>query len=194
MEKKNETLLIIAVTLVAGILIGVLGAHLFSAPGRPVTRAPQGAPPADVNLLQKIQMLEGVVKGDPANRNAWVQLGHAYYDTDQPVKSVQAYDKALALDPNDPDVLTDQGVMLLEKLQQFEAALENFKKAQKLNPQHAQSLFNQGIAYQFFLKDLPKAQKVWEEYLVKFPNLPNAQNARSNLEFIKSHPPIPGGN
>ena len=96
------------------------------------------------------------------NLQAWVTLGNDYYDANNPQKSVQAYDKALALNPNDPNVLTDQGVMF-RALGFFDKALANFEKANKLNPQHLQSLYNMGIVQAVDMKQPAKARPIFEK-------------------------------
>ena len=131
---KKETILLVVGALIIGLLVGILvtkGGKSTSQTAAPQT--PQGAPVVDQQ--KNISMLEQVVAREPANRNAWVQLGHTLFDSDQPFKAVEAYDKALALDGNDPDVLTDQGVMF-RRIGSFETAIKNFKKAIEIQPNH----------------------------------------------------------
>jgi len=106
---KKENVLLVVIVLVVGVLVGILAVKMGQKPSKPAS-APASAAPA-VNLQQTIKMLEGIVANDPTNRNAWAELGHNYFDSDQPVKAIEAYDKALALGPDDPNILTDQGVM-----------------------------------------------------------------------------------
>ena len=135
-------------------------------------------------------MLEGIVAKDPANRNAWVQLGNTYFDSDNPMKAVEAYGKALELDGNDPNVLTDQGVMF-RRLGWYDRAVDNFTKAYDLDPAHAQSLYNLGVVYRYDLQDLAKAKEAWEKYLKVNPSGPGADQVRQELNFIKAHPQMP---
>jgi tetratricopeptide (TPR) repeat protein len=182
---KKETVLIIAITLIVGVLIGIL----VSKGGRKTVKAPTGAPaqtPA-VNYQQNIKMLEGLVASDPANRTAWVELGHNYFDSDQPVKAVEAYNKALELDPNDPNVLTDQGVMF-RRLGWFDRAVENFTRAYELDPSHRQSLYNLGIVYRYDLQDFEKAREAWAKYLVLSPSGPGSDQVRAEMEFLQTQP------
>lgn len=72
---KKETIVLLLIALVVGGLVGVIitNAKTDLAPGNPsVAAVPSG------EYQQKIQMLEGVVKKEPKNRGAWVQLGHNY--------------------------------------------------------------------------------------------------------------------
>ena len=138
------------------------------------------------------RMLLEVVEKEPENRKAWVQLGHDYFDTNQFVQAVEAYDKALAMDRNDPNVLTDQGVMF-RKLGWYDRAGSNFEEANKINSFHTQSLYNLGIVYRYDLNDFGKAIEAWERFLSIAPPGPSVDQIRAEIEFMKSHPPT-GGN
>ena len=59
--------------------------------------------------------------------------------------SRRAYEKALTYQPNDPNVLTDLGTMYLSS-SQAERAAELFRRAAALDPKHAESRFNLGMA------------------------------------------------
>jgi cytochrome c-type biogenesis protein CcmH/NrfG len=165
--------------------------------GAPMGGMPQGMPPGvppgampgamnpgpGIEAAQRIAAAEALVQKDPKNVQAWVQLGNDYFDTHQAQKSVDAYAKALALKPNDPDVLTDQGVMYRE-LGKYDQAVANFEKASKLNPSHVQSLFNAGIVYAYDLKQPQKAAPYWNRVIQLAPGSPQAVQARQHLETL----------
>jgi tetratricopeptide (TPR) repeat protein len=128
-------------------------------------------------------------------------LANDYYDTDQPQKAISAYGKALELDPRNPNLLTDQGVMYkrlgendkaqanLDKAQaNFEKALVNFLKAQSIDPKHLQSLYNIGIIYAEDLKQPAKALKTWNHYLELDSTSPNAQQVKRLIGQVKATP------
>ena len=171
----------LAVGLSAGLLVAVLaglfgyqigragrvlrddGEPVSAAAASPATAAAPAAPaPAGVPLdaSQQIAAATQVVQSDPKNRQAWVALGNLYFDTHQPQKSIDAYARALELQPDDPDVLTDQGVMF-RAAGAYDKAVANFQKANRLRPDHLQSLYNLGVVYAFDLKDVPKAEEAW---------------------------------
>ena len=130
-------------------------------------------------------MGQQIVARDPKNVQAWIQLGNDYFDLHRPQEAVDAYGKALALEPNNPDVLTDQGVMYRE-LKQFDKALANFKKASQVKPDHVQSLFNIGVVYESDLKDSAKALQAWEKVVQVAPASPQAADARRAIADIKA--------
>jgi len=182
---KKETLLLVVIVLVVGVLVGILVSKAGKGPGKPAqapSALPQAGSPA-MNHQQTIKMLEGLVAKDPNNRNAWVELGNNYFDSDQPVRAIEAYDKALSLGGVDPNVLTDQGVMF-RRMGQFDRAADNFIKAATLNPNHVQSLYNLGVVYRYDLQDFPKAKEAWSRYLALNPSGPAAEQVRSEMQAL----------
>lgn len=179
---KKELFLLIVITLVAGALVTTI---VGNANNRGGDNQQAAAPEALVDHQQNIEMLVEIVQKEPENRGAWVQLGHNYFDTQQPIKAIEAYDKALALDGNDPDVLTDQGVMF-RRIGWFDKAIDNFTKANELDPQHLNSLFNLGIVYNQDLGDKLKAEDAWTRYLQLSPTGQMADRVRTLIDHMKN--------
>lgn len=186
---KQENLVYIIVALLVGLLGGFL---IFSVANKNKSAlAPPSVPmgsgsPAD--YAQRIIEAEKIVAQEPKNYQAWVQLGNDYFDTEQPQKAVNAYAKALEVDPqhqNTPNVLTDQGVMY-RKMGLFDKAVENFDKASKLDPKHTQSLFNLGIVYANDLRQIDKAIAAWQAYLMLDPMSPQGQQVKAMVEELKA--------
>ena len=186
---KKETMLFVVVALVAGFVIGLLVGNKTSAPGVPATsRVPSGPPPM-VNLQKKIGELKNIVAADPANFQAWVALGNEYFDSNQLMDAVQAYDKALELRPDSPDVLTDQGVMF-RRLGWFDRAIDNFTRANEINPAHATSVYNLGVVYRYDLQDFDKARAAWTRFLEINPTGPGSDRVRQELDSLRAQAPI----
>jgi len=192
---------------VVGFLVGGLGGYslgmsdgreaaarggMGGPPGMPAGM-PSGMPPGmgggaptpppqalQTEAFQRIEINRKLTQTDPKARPAWVQLGNDYFDTRQFQKSIDAYERALELGPNDPDVLTDQGVMFQE-IGQFDRAIANFEKANKQNPAHIQSLFNIGVVYANGKKDPVKAAVAWKKVIEVAPQSPQANAARQAL-------------
>ncbi len=164
---NKESIAFAVAGLIIGFLLGVLvGGKMLGGGATTASSPAQDAAPlaSAVDVNAKIDEMEKVVAKDSQNVQAWVALGNAYYDAKSPQKAVQAYAKALALNPNDANVLTDQGVMF-RALGFFDKAVANFEKANKLNPQHLQSLYNLGIVYAIDLKQPAKARPVFEKVI-----------------------------
>ncbi len=190
---KKETILFVVFALAVGILIGVIVTNAKKDSSSPkststTTSIPIAAPV--VNQQQQNTILEEVVAREPDNRNAWVRLGHNYFDSDQPVKAIDAYARALEIDDNDPNVLTDQGIMF-RRVGWFDKAIVNFEKASSIDTRHQQSLYNLGIVYRYDLKKFAPAIVAWERFIAINPIGPGADKVRSELKYLKQQPNFP---
>jgi cytochrome c-type biogenesis protein CcmH/NrfG len=136
-------------------------------------------------MEQRIAATRQLIEQDPQNVKAWIALGNDYFDSQQREKAVEAYGKALQLQPDNPDVLTDQGIMYRE-LGASEKAIANFEKASTIDPKHLQSILNLGILYGQDLKDENKAIKTWNRVLQIAPASPQAAKAREYIEQLKN--------
>lgn len=179
----NKEAILIAIS---ALVIGLLGGYLiFSISNAGKTQqqnisAPTGAgSPSD--YTQRIIQAERVVAEDPKNLNAWITLGNDYFDTEQPQKSINAYGKALEIEPNNPNVLTDQGIMF-RRMGWYDKALGNFEKANKIDPNHLQSLYNAGLVYALDLKQPDKAAMYWNKYLQLDLTSPTAMQIKDMMD------------
>ncbi len=182
---KKETILLVVVTLVVGALVGIMIASQPTKTADKDDHDTHVAKPSVVDTQKELQILKEVLEKEPTNRNAWVQLGNKYFDTNQPMEAVDAYDKALAINGNDPDVLTDQGIMY-RRIGWFNKAIENFNKANELDPKHPQSLLNLGIVYRFDLEENVKAKEAWLQYLEVDPTGATADRVRTMIDHMEN--------
>ncbi len=136
---------------------------------------------------QAILDLEAEVAAHPDNFTNWVQLGHLYYDADQPEKAIAAYTKSLELHSGDANLLTDLGVMY-RRTKQPEKAIELFNQAIKKDPVHLPSRFNKGIVLLYDLNDREGAIAAWDELLAINPEAKtgSGEPIREFVEKIKA--------
>ncbi|TKB28286.1 tetratricopeptide repeat protein [Desulfopila sp. IMCC35006] len=136
---------------------------------------------------QAISDLEAEVAAHPDNFENWVQLGHLYYDADQPKKAIAAYTKSLELHAGDANLLTDLGVMY-RRVEQPEKAIELFDQAIKQDPNHLPSRFNKGIVLMYDLNDPNGAIAAWDGLLAINPEAKTASGEpiREFVEKIKA--------
>ncbi len=195
---KGNTLLGLVVGLLVGLVIGYFAwggrgreqMTVAAAPVFPGQAPPAGPAPAaaDEAARQRIAMTQQIVARDPKNVQAWIGLGNDYFDTHQQQKAIEAYGKALELQPDNPDVLTDQGVMYRE-IGAYDKAIANFKKANQIRPSHTMSLYNLGVVYGYDLHDSQKAIEAWSRLVQNYPMDPQAPKARQAIEEMKQRSP-----
>jgi cytochrome c-type biogenesis protein CcmH len=93
-------------TLVLGAFLAATCAGLYLLLGTPAALDPlqQRAP---ATLDEAIAQLESALTRDPSQLEGWRLLGHAYASAQQPAKARDAYARAAALAPDQPDVLVE---------------------------------------------------------------------------------------
>jgi tetratricopeptide (TPR) repeat protein len=141
---------------------------------------PQQAPPLDQG---RVQALTTIIKSDPKNVDAVVQLGNTYFDAEQWEDAIQWYKRAVELDPKNADASTDLGVSLYYTNRSDEA-LAQFEHSLKISPQHTKTMLNKGIVLAFGKRDLKAAAAEWEKVVSLAPDSPEGQAARRALEGV----------
>jgi len=189
--RKETALLISLLALAVGFFGGVfLGVYKS---GSGLQGMPTGGSPAAQRDLQDlIAALEKESRQNPSNVAAWVELGNAYFDSDQHEKSIQAYRKALDLKPDNADVWTDMGVMH-RKAGRPQEAVKAFDQAIAVNPKHEVSRLNKGIVLLHDLQDAAGAVRAWEGLLEINPTAmaPGGVSVDQMLQSLKKQPPPP---
>jgi tetratricopeptide (TPR) repeat protein len=195
--KKETVILVVVIAFLVGFITGATVAILkgkIGAQGPAVVQKPQMAPapappgPSPREVAAKIQTLKDIVKKDPKNLPAWVELGNLYFDSNQPKEAIEAYEQYLAVKPDNADVRTDMGIMY-RNLGDFDRALEEFRKAAQSDPKHVNSRYNIGLVLLHDKQDMKGAIKAWEDYLKLDPNSERAQRIRAQIEKMKAMVP-----
>ncbi len=177
---------------VAGAILGGIWEHRLAGRTGGQPRSTVSVPPAadSPQQLAELKALEARVARDPQDLEAWVGLGNLNYDMGRPVEAIRAYEKALALKPGDPDVITDMGTMY-RLLGQPQRAVELFREAHRLDPNHFNSLYNEGVVLLHDLNDMAGAARAWEEFLKLVPQGEQSERIRKILQNLKSQGKIP---
>lgn len=183
MQNKILTWFIIFIAgFLAGIAFTVYKGRIIGT--SPSTVAPQAQNEAGNQALLD---LEAEVAAHPDNFTNWIQLGHLYYDANQPEKAIAAYTKSLELHSGDANLLTDLGVMY-RRTKQPEKAIELFNQAIQKEPGHLPSRFNKGIVLLYDLNDPEGAIAAWDELLAINPDATtgSGEPIREFVEKIKA--------
>lgn len=145
----------VAFGLVSGLLIG---SCVFEAgpnhraagggPPQPSAETAQESPPTPggmdpgsnvmATVFAKVGELKNAIEKNPNDRASLIELGNLYYDSGKYDQAVALYERALAIDRRDPNLLTDTGnaYFLLGNPAKAQPFLE---EAQKGFPNHWQS-------------------------------------------------------
>ena len=184
--KKENVIILLIVTFVAGFLAGAGGGIKFYArehgPEPAAMRAEAAVRAVDAG---EVRRLEAAVQNSPQDLRALVALGNLYFDANQYPKAINVYRRALAVDPNNPDVRTDLGIMY-RALNDYDGAIREFREAARLDPTHKNSRFNLGVVLQHDKKDMDGAITAWEEFLGVEPSGERAEMARVEVRQLKT--------
>jgi tetratricopeptide (TPR) repeat protein len=128
---------------------------------------------------------------DVSSGEAAVTQGNFAYDHQRWTEAIQDYQRAIEAGVNTADVHTDLG-----NAWRFSGeprkALEEYTTAQRLDPQHENSLFNQISLFAEALHEPARAISVCEEFIRRFPGSDKLAAARQELARAKSaNGPIP---
>lgn len=153
------------------------------------TQAPQSAPTAqvDAGMSQRIADQEHALTHDPQDAAGWAKLGDMYFDSNQPAKAIEAYNKSLKFAPGNANILTDLGVMY-RRSGQPRKALDAFSRAVAASPDHEIARFNSGIVLMHDLNDLKGALAAWQGLLGVNPDAtaPNGTPVRQLVDELSS--------
>jgi cytochrome c-type biogenesis protein CcmH/NrfG len=129
-----------------------------------------------------LEALMAKVRQNPDDVDSWIQLGHVNFDRNAVPEAIEAYEKALALAPNNAEVRTDLGIMY-RRANRPEDAVREFDRAIAIKPQLENPYFNKGIVLLHDLDDRDGAIRAWEA-LLKINPLAMAPNGQSVDELI----------
>ena len=112
-----------------------------------------------------------------APADAATTLANWNYDRQNWSHAIDYYQQAIALGRDNPDVRTDLG-NCFRFLGQPQKALEQYETAQRQNPQHENSLFNQAGLFAEVLHDNERAKAAARAFITRFPQSLREESAR----------------
>ena len=153
-------------------------------------RRKEAPPPAgegetiNLNALSQIENYKELLKKDPNNLQALINIGNLYFDTRQDLLAIEHYRKALDLDPRNVNVRTDMAVCI-RRTGNPDRAVEELKKAISMDPRHAQSRYNLGIILIHDKNDVEGGIRAWEALLENVPNYPYRDSLKSEIARMR---------
>jgi Flp pilus assembly protein TadD len=139
--------------------------------------APQGAPAAAPGTgtgpaMAEVQQLQAALEQNPNDADVIRRLADLNFDIQNWARAQQLYARYLELRPGDANVMTDLGISFRES-RQYDQALEQFKKAQEVDPRHWQSYYNEVVVLAFDLKRFDEADRSLAKLQELQPGNPN---------------------
>ncbi len=183
--------------MVIGVLAGFLGGYMLQESMAAVQPARLAAAPADgfhgvgttptapgadsnVAAAAEIERLRLALEENPNDIPALLALANLNFDIQRWDRARELYTRYLALEPNDADAITDLGICL-RAAGEFQAALENFARAQQLAPDHWQSLYNEVVVRAFDLGEQASALAVLQRLEAMAPGNPDIQRLATEV-------------
>ena len=150
-------------------------------PGTAGHGAAGGTDAASLEVL--VERLAAKMEQNPDQLEGWIMLGRTYVATDQPAKGAAALERALALAPQDPEIMVSlaQALAAAASGQLAGRPVELLTTALAADPAHATGLWLHGLAaYQ--AKDFAQAVDRWERLAQGLD--PNGEDAAQLRQFI----------
>ena len=122
---------------------------------------------------------------DLSTTDAAVVRGNLAYDHQQWADAIREYQDAIAKGRDNADVRTDLG-NAFRFSGQPEKALEQYTIAQRQNPQHENSLFNQIGLFMEVMHDPIRAIPVCEEFIRRFPASDKIPRVKEQLAVARN--------
>jgi cytochrome c-type biogenesis protein CcmH len=166
-----------ALPIAAVLLYVTLGNHDAFAPA---ARVKADARQHDLSPEKVEEMIAKVVarlEKEPNNLEAWSVLAHTYYAMNRMPEAIRAFDRAVALEPNNANLLADYADAVAANQNSIEGKpLELITRALKADPTQWKALALAGTAA-FDRKDFKLAVDYWEKLKASLP--PQSEMLRS---------------
>lgn len=112
---------------------------------------------------------------------ALLDLAHLHLDRGEFAQAIEAYKKALALDPQNVEAITHLGIILTHSPHP-ERALPVFDKALEIDPNYPHALWDKARLLYEVQQDYQGAIEIWERFIKVAPSSPDAERARELIQ------------
>ena len=124
-----------------------------------------------VSLSDSIISLEAHLKNNPEDSESWRMLGLAKFDLGEFSSSIESFEKAVVINPNDVDILLQYaGVLVAMQESSFVGKTKSIiDKVLKIDPQSIHALYLSGVVA-VNQSDIIAAKKFWQKALYLMPD------------------------
>lgn len=141
-------------------------------------------PAAGVNAA-RVAALENVLKTNPSDKAALVELGNIYYDANLFGQAIPYYARELEVDPNNTNVRTDMATAYYYNGDTTTAIAEG-RKVLAIDPNKVQTRMNMGIWLTSLTPpNVPEAIQNWQVVVNLYPGSPEATQAQALIAKYK---------
>jgi tetratricopeptide (TPR) repeat protein len=163
-------------------VVGTALLLLFAADGCRKKEQPRGTGGEAVNLnaLGEIENYKEILRKDPNNLQALINIGNLYYDTRQDLLAIEHYQRSLSIDPRNVNVRTDMAVCF-RRTGNPDKAIEELKKGISIDPRHPQSRYNLGVILIHDKNDIEGGIQAWEGLLENVPDYPYRDSLKAEI-------------
>lgn len=126
--------------------------------------------------------MEKLIAELPQDYKSLIGLGNNYMDQGMYGIAIECYQRGLAIDSTDPNVLVDLGACY-HAAGSGEKAIGLFQKALTIKPDHVIGHFNLGIVYRQ-LGNFEMAKKHWEKVIELDPGTPMADTSQGFINHL----------
>lgn len=181
---RNLQLVSYLLTFVFGFAAG-LGSARMTGVGQSSESPPSsGAAQPSPDQAAAIRQLETHLSHAPDDINARIQLGNLYFDTGRFESAIIQYGRALEIQPENPDVIVDQGIAY-RRVGQSDVCIRKFREALTIDPAHVNARYNLGLVLQADFQDYAGAIAAWDTLLTQTPDHPRAGWIREQLAQMR---------
>lgn len=128
-----------------------------------------------------IAQYQQIVRAEPENVEAYMQLGQAFTETGQPQAAIAAFQEAAQLDPDRAEVHFQLG-QLYQQQEQALKAIAAYRQVTRLDRENASVYFNLGIIYKN-QRNFNDAATAFNQALQLDPDYPGAQAQLTNTLY-----------
>ncbi len=134
--------------------------------------------------MKEIMELMQAMQGDPDNVGLLLRAAEQFMMMGAWDRAMVFLDKAGSIEPENAQVLNDQGIILYN-LQKPEESLAKFEKLLARNPDDYRARYNMGLLYKYALKDPEKAKECFAA-VIDSPSADEKAKAGAREELSKT--------
>ena len=173
----------------AAIAVPVFSISIYLMLGKPgETSAVSKPPPASQQITQEqinamVDSLAQKLKQNPDDAEGWIMLGRSYNAMRRYAEAADAYGRAVALQPNNPQILTDYAdILAMKNGRNMLGEPEKFiQQALQIDPNNMKAIALMGTAH-FQRKNYAAAIEAWQKILSMVPpDSPVAASIKANI-------------